>query len=644
MEHHPQLYPYIQKQDILPDHLRPTLDGYLDEVRAKWNRLQDSRGRLLDAINDRRSMIEALDREIKTFSQLEKRIRKQQNALNAHGKRYNGIVSAARRFTPKIIARILEEATGYGQNNIYHLTGMRDFLTLRQVSPIWRDVAYSTPSLWKSLALRMGRMAFDLRRDGPDSVLDENVNETITSWFARAGEHPFSLVVYAPTVEHIRNILDGVAACDTRFQSLTLDPSSPNVKGGPDTTDLLESLLGNEPLEDYSMLTTVVAHAGKPLPIAGLKVIFDHRKPPSSQVVDLDRSLPHLTDLVLQDTGRFNMRYDNKAITKFSLTLIHQNISVLVLLGFTLDAGDVHPMVSHLSLLKQLVLECSSSPKSKVENHPEVVPFIHQSLQHVVFLNNLPESFLDGLSCPILKTVELSQQSARMNRDIDYPDVGQALSCFIGRSTSPIKLQIDGRWPSQLVPNIMSNVPPIAKLTLDTFSLIQEKVRLPKSLNSIVVLTSGPPSEIRDFVVKQSLFAHGQQTMTLATRTSQIALNFEDKQGHEELDIKGGAEDVKGQGSNEFNARGENSKGKGRESSLDEKEAEVSDVADEVEDEDADEVEDYEGDGDEMDENEEDEDEVDEGALTPRADVLFEKTQKAFAAPDLSSVTHTPLQ
>ncbi|KAH6906730.1 hypothetical protein BKA70DRAFT_1150914 [Coprinopsis sp. MPI-PUGE-AT-0042] len=159
MNFHPSLGTYFANNVPLPDDLVPEWTRYFDDLSTS---------------------IDATEQEI---TELESRLAVAKQRQVDLGRKKDAAISCrsgSRRLPPEIITHILFFSL---ELDVLPLDrpGRLRFAELRCVSSLWRTTAFTTPGLWRSLAV-------DFQEWDGDENGEESFTALLTSWFSRTGD------------------------------------------------------------------------------------------------------------------------------------------------------------------------------------------------------------------------------------------------------------------------------------------------------------------------------------------------------------------------------------------------------------------------------------------------------------------------
>ncbi|KAH6896312.1 hypothetical protein BKA70DRAFT_1529526 [Coprinopsis sp. MPI-PUGE-AT-0042] len=140
-----------------------------DELIQPW---QSHRDNLTYSISTKRREIQELKRQLKLLERESFGLKEERVIVTS-------LCSAVRRLPAGLIALIMYFTLGLHKWPLGRMARC-DFKALRCVSSLWRETAFTTPYLWKSLAIDLSQ---DFSLDHTSTPI-----KTINSWFAHAGE------------------------------------------------------------------------------------------------------------------------------------------------------------------------------------------------------------------------------------------------------------------------------------------------------------------------------------------------------------------------------------------------------------------------------------------------------------------------
>lgn len=459
-----RLKTYLSSNIPLPDPLHPCLDQVLEGLDGLESRLIHEEKVLDEGIEQRWFAINALEKEIESLEAVRRRLSKAKNDAQVRRSRYTIIYAPIRRIPPEIVARILMWATSRYNIDCSPLSsrGLAYFSGLRRVCRLWRSTVFSTPGLWRNLALHLDVLA------GPGYppifVSHTKIQSVLTSWFSRAGDGPLELIVNAAVNKNVTDVLSVISTMNTgSVKRLAFHPE------GPTHTCFTR---------DYSLLKAIGTFAGSPITGAeSLTVTLTQQEQPGPEVIDLNTVLPHLSHLF------FGEHNTNQRMFRLSLTLIHAHLKTLHLFGLALNAQEGLSILAHLPSLQQLDLEFCTSQRAE---GGITFTHIHPSIKIIGIHGNITaEAFLEGLTCPLLNRVSLA--SPRKGEHGATFTSGNVLASFMQRSETPMTLLFRGEWPHSLLHNVLLNDPNIRVLVAAdmSFTSLMELPHLPPSLRTI---------------------------------------------------------------------------------------------------------------------------------------------------------------
>ncbi|KAH6906745.1 hypothetical protein BKA70DRAFT_1428854 [Coprinopsis sp. MPI-PUGE-AT-0042] len=144
-----------------------------DELIQPWQSHRD----------DLTHSISTKDREIRELKRQLKILEKERFGLKEEKVLITSLRSAIRRLPAELIALIMYFTLELNKGPLGNIS-RRDFKALRSVSSLWRETAFTTPYLWKSLAIDLSQ---DFSFDHTGTPTAPRAIERINSWFANAG-------------------------------------------------------------------------------------------------------------------------------------------------------------------------------------------------------------------------------------------------------------------------------------------------------------------------------------------------------------------------------------------------------------------------------------------------------------------------
>ncbi|KAH6908952.1 hypothetical protein BKA70DRAFT_1479732 [Coprinopsis sp. MPI-PUGE-AT-0042] len=267
----PRLKPYINNNELLPDNLHQPLNQYLAQLEGQGEAYAHNWKGIMESIDSRRSMIQALEREI---ASLERRLFASQDALQIQKTRYRSTMGPMRRVPPEVLASIIHFAIA-GRCGYVSDKGRAIFLDIRSVCRLWRTTAFSTPSLWR--AIERDLTARHWRKP--------SIWNCLASWFSHAGEGaPLQVNVAVAVPYHAIDLFEFLSKSGLNITFL--DISSAHTSGH----------------WEYSSLEFLSESYEKPLLIKHLIIKSQNRPtdpPQSFRSIPLVDNFPHLQHLQL---------------------------------------------------------------------------------------------------------------------------------------------------------------------------------------------------------------------------------------------------------------------------------------------------------------------------------------------------------
>ncbi|KAH6908951.1 hypothetical protein BKA70DRAFT_255147 [Coprinopsis sp. MPI-PUGE-AT-0042] len=278
-----RLDPYAHSNnEPLPDHLHHPLYTFLDQLDQQTYAFQRGRQPVEEAIADRQSRILALQSEVERLKPVRERLLTAEALVSARKTPYAVTLSALRRTPPEIIARIIAFAIS-DPKRFVGKAGRRTFQSVSTVCRLWRETAFSTPYLWRSV-----------------EVVEEDFPfRSLVSWCSRGGDGaPIRLsfsqvlaiqVTYAFSVAHSSN--------------LNLTSVIVTVDGDGDPYDGSDELNFLAPLNGYQSSTTSSTSTCDSSPLQDIQIQLQCPRHweanRSTQPMAITRHLPHLSTMLL---------------------------------------------------------------------------------------------------------------------------------------------------------------------------------------------------------------------------------------------------------------------------------------------------------------------------------------------------------
>ncbi|KAH6873519.1 hypothetical protein BKA70DRAFT_1413277 [Coprinopsis sp. MPI-PUGE-AT-0042] len=486
MDHDSTLHSYANSNDPLPDHLLEPLARFLDRIDVEWDLYERDRRCGIEAIDSRLSMIEVLEREIEALTRAEMRAFKCQEILRTKERCYASSVTAFRRVPPEVVAIIIGFAI-HGSDGLVHQEDRLFFSQIRSVCRLWREVSFSTPSLWRAVGIDLDQLTNRF-----DSI-QAYIPKILTPWFLRAGEGaPLTLQFYGALSRNASAVINFMSTCG--FNITTLAFSTPANK---------RSMLS------YNDFTKVIQSVGRPLPIENLTFEF-HRsprlQPPSRELVNLTKNFPKLANLSLQESTLPQYRFPFKTT--------HESLARLQLVKLFLSFEEVHAILYGLPRLQILDLQCCEADSVNTP-YPS---FKHPALETLFISDTIPESMFGGLTCPALRSVEIG---GIPSSTFYFSGVGRILGQFFQRCGQIEHFHFHKKWPAEVLENIMNSNTVLPAVCVDVFSSFMASprvwrrlIKIPPSVVIIGIAQKATESQLRDFcdiftpLEKQTLAVH----------------------------------------------------------------------------------------------------------------------------------------
>ncbi|KAH6908949.1 hypothetical protein BKA70DRAFT_1279175 [Coprinopsis sp. MPI-PUGE-AT-0042] len=357
-----RLYLYAHSSnEPLPEHLHLPLSTFLDQLDRQSQACKCGRQRVEEAIEDRQSRIEALENEIECLKVVKERLLTSETAIAAKRIPYAATKSAVRCTPPEIIARIIASAIS-DPKGVVGKAERRIFQHLRSVCRLWRQTAFSTPYLWRSV-----------------EVAGDDLPSSVTSWCLRGGEGaPLTLSFSQMLAAEVSVAFETVRSSKLNVTSavVTIDRGS-NEYGGSDELSFLAPSDEEHPTSNTS---------GTKLPLKHIEIQL--QRPKHWETTPANALCP--------------------------ASLIHTSLSTLSLRRIQLTA-EVEFVVAGFPRLETLrLIRCKSPPPDPV--HDIDPPYVHRYIKQVEVHYGVPEAFLSRLACPSLVTLVADGQ-AGINRE-----------------------------------------------------------------------------------------------------------------------------------------------------------------------------------------------------------------------------------
>ncbi|KAH6873537.1 hypothetical protein BKA70DRAFT_1352825 [Coprinopsis sp. MPI-PUGE-AT-0042] len=467
-----QLHFYANSNEPLPEKLHGTLHSFLNQLDVQWKTHERDRLQVVEAIESRRSLIEALELEIEGLSRVEIRITEGQKSLRTKQRRYATTVTAYRQLPPEVVARIIQFAI-QGPNGALSQKDRLFFAQLRSVCRLWRETSFSTPSLWRAVGLDLGQM-YTLN---PQMDIKAYISKNFTSWFSRAGKDaPMSILVCGPLSRTTSDIMD------FRYEPLP-----------------------------YSGTRNLHRPISSPPPVKRLTIEFEphsQSQPPSREVILLTHNFPNLSILSVIESI--------PPAFPFPLQFVHESLARLHLKKIVLASNEMEFVLAGVPRLQILGLE-QCSGKRRANSHSS--PWAHTRIQALTVTCTLPEACFEDLAFPSLKHVYVGGNPSSLR---DHANKGRAFGQFLQRCGGPVDFYLTKGWPNQVLDNILNSNTAIEVVGVPGFSSFRASPRsgrrlipIPPSLKGIEILwaNQGTKSQLLEFC--DSLTLADQQILTV---------------------------------------------------------------------------------------------------------------------------------
>ncbi|KAH6908956.1 hypothetical protein BKA70DRAFT_1279184, partial [Coprinopsis sp. MPI-PUGE-AT-0042] len=404
----------------LPGHLRTPLSAILDQLDHRDQICKRERKVIEEAVLDQRARIRAMESEIERLEAVRRRLFSTSESISATKASYTATLSAIRRIPPEIVARIISLAvTGIG--GYAGKKERQQFRNLRAVSRLWRQTAFSTPHLWRSIQLFGNDFPPTFSRcQNPQE--HEAYAKSLTSWFQRGGAGarlrlnmswlPQDVVDFIFTA--IRN-----AELNLHSAIVGIDRDGKPYGGSDELTFLLPSNNNGPaalPLEDIQI------HLIRPAP---------RERPRSRESLTLTNRFPRLFTLSLSFT-------DGKGSPSCPASFIHATLAGISLHGIHLPAEEVEFVLAGLPQLEMLRLTRCTPFFGEVSETPSSL-YVHAALSRIDLHHGIPGSFLSRLVCPSLAFVDV-EGKVSMGRKAELA----CLRGFMGHCSGSIRFTFYG--------------------------------------------------------------------------------------------------------------------------------------------------------------------------------------------------------
>ncbi|KAH6873531.1 hypothetical protein BKA70DRAFT_1352821, partial [Coprinopsis sp. MPI-PUGE-AT-0042] len=404
----------------LPGLLRTPLSTILDQLDHCNQICKRTREVIEEAVLDQRARILAMESEIERLEAVRRRLLSTSESISATKASYTATLSAICRIPPEIVARIISLAvTGIG--GYAGKKERQQFRNLRAVSRLWRQTAFSTPHLWRSIQLFGNDFPPTLsQRQNPQE--HDAYAQSLTSWFRRGGAGarlrlnmswlPQDVVDFVFTA--IRN-----AELNLHSAIVGIDRDGKPYGGSDELTFLLPSTSDGPaalPLEDIQI------HLIRPAP---------RERPRSRESLTLTNRFPRLFTLSLSFT-------DGKGSPSCPASFIHATLAGLSLHGIHLPAEEVEFVLAGLPQLEMLRLTRCTPFFGETSDTPSP-PYVHNSLKRIDLRHTIPVVFLSRLICPSLAVLNVEGKDTDNRRlELAY------LRSFMGRCGGSIQFVFHG--------------------------------------------------------------------------------------------------------------------------------------------------------------------------------------------------------
>ncbi|KAH6908955.1 hypothetical protein BKA70DRAFT_1479735 [Coprinopsis sp. MPI-PUGE-AT-0042] len=456
-----QLQLYANSNEPLPEKLHGTLHSFLNQLEVQWKAQERDRTRVVEAIESRHSMIEALELEIQGFSRFEIRLNEGQQALRTKYRRYATTTTSFRRMPPEVVATIIQFAV-QGPYGSLHRKDRLFFAQIRSVCKLWRETSFSTHSLWRAVALDMGQI-FTIN---PRLSMKAYISDHLGSWFRRGGAtflasripHPYKPLPY------------GVTRCFSKSIS-------------------------------------------RPLPVKILTIEFkghSHHQPLSSEIIHLTQNFPNVSILSLVESisPLFSIPISFARANLFELHLTKPVV---------LSYKEMALLLPGVPRLRRLGLDqCVGRRHANMGTSS----LTHASISTLTFTSTLPEACFEEFAFPSSKYVYIGGKPRSLRY---HANEGRVFSQFLQRCGGPIDFYLDPGWPSQVVENILNSNTAIEVVIAPSFSAFRvapktggrRLIQIPALLKGIEIpfVPKGTKSQLLEFC--NSLVLADEQVLTV---------------------------------------------------------------------------------------------------------------------------------
>ncbi|KAH6908902.1 hypothetical protein BKA70DRAFT_1426781 [Coprinopsis sp. MPI-PUGE-AT-0042] len=298
----PDLHVYARSNEPLPYHLRTSLKTFIDHIEDRQDVCKRDQRRIRQAVEDRRSMIEALENEVERLEIVEEGLERTLDELEKKKVQYASTLSPIRRIPPEVVATIIHDGT-MNASGCFGEEERLNFSRIRSTCGLWRQTAYSTPALWRGLAVDLDRLLDNHSAEETFAI----VRRRLSSWFSHAGKGaPIKLFLTGATSSFASSILDFISEAGLNVTSLAFqsNPTTPGLSFG-----------------DATAFGIFIRHPPRTLPVAELHVTLARGGTRLQTPLQLGFDLPHLTSLTLS--------IENHHFDHLLVSLQHNNLSSL---------------------------------------------------------------------------------------------------------------------------------------------------------------------------------------------------------------------------------------------------------------------------------------------------------------------------
>ncbi|KAH6914451.1 hypothetical protein BKA70DRAFT_667153 [Coprinopsis sp. MPI-PUGE-AT-0042] len=349
------------------------------------------------------------------------------------------IVSPLRRLPPEVVGEVLKQSVPnpMGKKQRLH------FANLRSVCRRWRQVAFTTSSLWAGISL-------EIEGTGPGHL--SKAKERVNRWFKRAGHCPLTFEINMPSgiplipLASYRDILS-ITANSMNWYCLDFwTPSSIMIRQQEDALrDLISTVQRSTSLPWGHLQRLSIP----------LKTLTNHPTGRTSFSNFLQTCTPGLQTLTVDVSDAEDVS-----------PIAHKTLTTLMAFGALNSSNLV--MLNALPNLRALTVA------TPLTDRGPTTPIIHYGVQTLIYNSDFAPSVLRSLTLPNLYTLQ-----AISLPDVSSPPDFKALVDFLRRSKCPLKkavLQLFTFQEKELAPvlRILSKIPTLECLHFTSVKFIQQ--------------------------------------------------------------------------------------------------------------------------------------------------------------------------